>query len=204
MNRIILIITAIFLFGCGGQKKENKKNPKKNETTTTDDDWLTDIFLEPSERTENVARVKLLRKKIMLLKAKGKSDCKQRTQVHKDPLLTDSPDYMHAARTCELEDGFRFDVLIQKGYGWKNKTVFLYQNDVPIFMHSFGGPETWPYDRRIYFDEEGNAISILENTDVLDDREVSHLSEEKGSDRGRRILKELDDLHDDFDKIMGD
>lgn len=107
--------------------------------------------------------------------------------------------FKHSCNLCDYPGGYKIYTGDFNGYEWYNKTSYYYKDEKLFFIFSEGAAESCAWEYRIYYDQKGNAIKILEKSNDCTGEVPDKSQEIKDPTEKKRIL---DEANNDFNAIL--
>jgi len=107
--------------------------------------------------------------------------------------------FKHSCKVCTYSGGYKIYTGDFNGYEWFSKSIFYFKDDRLFFVFSEGGAESCAWEYRIYYDQKGNVIKILEKSNDCTGEVPDKSQEIKDPTEKKRIL---DEANNDFNAIL--
>lgn len=164
--------------------------------------WFTGVLLLKvfglvSQNSE--ARVQEIKKMYaeaqQLQKAENAANCKTevKTTYESFDAKSEKIPFEQSAKSCELAKGYKVISADLKGYEWGRKWFFYYKDTKLFFVFNTGGAEACYSEYRIYYDNNGGVIKLLEKSNNCDGAEATKNTELKNDKDKKTVLTMVDD-----------
>ena len=112
---------------------------------------------------------------------------------------SDGIPFKHSCKECSYSGGYKIYTGDFNGYEWYNKAFYYFKDGKLFFIFSEGAAESCAWEYRIYYDQNGNTIKILEKSNDCTGEEPDKSTEISDPLEKKRIL---DEANNDFNAIL--
>ena len=205
---LVLVSTAAFIVACdeslSTMKKDTTKHDEAYESLVVKDQKTSDkedVTTQPTTQ-ERIQEIKALYAQIQASPNVNK-DCvnKSKTTLNYDIMEEGFP-MTNKAKSCQLEEGLKYEQVELNGYEWGETTSFYYKDGKRFFAFTKGGAEGCGYEYRVYYNEKGDNIRMLSARNECDGQEVSAPTEVQKAAEKAEVLNTIENAEEELKALL--